>query len=144
MARTKQIPISTSQRYSTGGKEPRKTLVNNKVVACPQNAGIKRKPHRFRPGTVAIREIKKFQKSTALLIRNLPFQRLVREITKSVHGDVPLRFQESAMGALQEASEAFITGLFEDSNLIAIHAKRSTILPKDLALAKRLRGMQCS
>merc|ERR1712091_672911 len=99
--------------------------------------GVKR-PHRFRPGTVALREIRKFQKSTELLIRKLPFQRLVRDIAGNFKND--LRFQSSAVLALQEASEACMVGLFEDTNLCAIHAKRVTIMPKDMQLARRIRG----
>merc|ERR1712161_53214 len=99
--------------------------------------GVKR-AHRFRPGTVALREIRKFQKSTELLIRKLPFQRLVRDIAGNFKND--LRFQSSAVLALQEASEAYMVGLFEDTNLCAIHAKRVTIMPKDMQLARRIRG----
>ncbi|KAG1879651.1 histone-fold-containing protein [Suillus tomentosus] len=82
--------------------------------------GVK-KPHRFRPGTVALREIRRYQKSTELLIRKLPFQRLVREIAQDFKTD--LRFQSSAVMALQEAAEAYLVSLFEDTNLAAIHAK---------------------
>lgn len=89
-------------------------------------------------GTVALREIRKFQKSTDLLIRKLPFQRLVREIAQDYKSD--LRFQSSAVLALQEAAEAYLVGLFEDTNLCAIHAKRVTIMPKDIQLARRIRG----
>uniref|UniRef100_A0AAV2J585 Core Histone H2A/H2B/H3 domain-containing protein n=1 Tax=Knipowitschia caucasica TaxID=637954 RepID=A0AAV2J585_KNICA len=96
------------------------------------------KPHRYRPGTVALREIRRYQKSTELLIRKLPFQRLVREIAQDFKTD--LRFQSAAIGALQEASEAYLVGLFEDTNLCAIHAKRVTIMPKDIQLARRIRG----
>jgi histone H3/H4 len=116
-----------------------------------------KKPHRFRPGTVALREIRRYQKSTELLIRKLPFQRLVREIAQDfkvrllvqvcklmskivASGKTDLRFQSSAVMALQEAAEAYLVSLFEDTNLAAIHAKRVTIQPKDLALARRLRG----
>ena len=84
-------------------------------------SGIK-KPHRYRPGTVALREIRKYQKTTELLIRKLPFQRLVRELAQDLKNE--LRFQSSALLALQEATEAYIVGLFEDTNLCAIHAKR--------------------
>jgi histone H3/H4 len=94
-------------------------------------------PHRFRPGTVALREIRRYQKSADLLIRRLPFQRIVREIAQS-KGE--FRFQASAILALQEASEAYLTGLFEDTNLCALHAKRVTIMPKDMQLARRIRG----
>ncbi|KAI1239060.1 hypothetical protein IHE44_0012168 [Lamprotornis superbus] len=78
------------------------------------------------------------KKSTELLIRKLPFQRLVREIAQDFKTD--LRFQSSAVMALQEASEAYLVGLFEDTNLCAIHAKRVTIMPKDIQLARRIRG----
>ena len=99
--------------------------------------GVK-KPHRYRPGIVALREIRRFQKSTELLIRKLPFQRLVREIAQEMKSD--LRFQSAAVGALQEAAEAYLVALFEDTNLCAIHAKRITIFPKDMQLARRIRG----
>ena len=106
--------------------------------------GVK-KPHRFQPGTVALKEIRRYQKSTELLIWKLPFQRLVREIsgdhkviTSPLCGKV--RFQSLAIKVLQEASEAYIVGLFEDTNLCAIHAKRVTIMPKDIQLARRIRG----
>ncbi|KAL5054174.1 hypothetical protein RYX36_034856 [Vicia faba] len=105
--------------------------------SAPATGGVK-KPHRFRPGTVALREIRKYQKSTELLIRKLPFQRLVREIAQDFKTD--LRFQSSAVSALQEAAEAYLVGLFEDTNLCAIHAKRVTIMPKDIQLARRIRG----
>ena len=93
----------------------------------------KRKARRYRPGTVALREIRRYQKSSELLIRRMPFQRLVREIAQ-VH-NLYLRFQSSAILALQESAEAYLVGLLEDSNLCAIHAKRVTIMPKDMQLA---------
>eukprot|EP00095_Tigriopus_kingsejongensis_P012306 snap_masked-scaffold2342_size16862-processed-gene-0.0 protein:Tk12306 transcript:snap_masked-scaffold2342_size16862-processed-gene-0.0-mRNA-1 annotation:"PREDICTED: uncharacterized protein LOC103140673" len=108
--------------------------------SAPATGGVK-KPHRYRPGTVALREIRRYQKSTELLIRKLPFQRLVREIAQDFKTD--LRFQSSAVMALQEASEAYLVGLFEDTNLCAIHAKRVTIMPKDIQLARRIRGERC-
>ena len=133
MARTKQ-----TARKSTGGKAPRKNLATMAArKSCPATGGIK-KPRRFRPGTVALREIRRYQKSTELLIRKLPFQRLVKEIAVDFRHD--LRFQSSAIAALQEASEAYLVGLFEDTNLCAIHAGRVTIQPKDLRLARRIRG----
>jgi histone H3 len=102
--------------------------------------GVK-KPHRYRPGTVALHEIRKFQKNTELLIRKTPFQRLVREIaTTGENRGKDLRFQSTAMLALQEASEAYMVGMFEDTNLAALHAKRVTIMPKDMQLARRIRG----
>ncbi|KAH3759117.1 histone H3 [Pelomyxa schiedti] len=139
MARTKQ-----TARKSTGGKAPRKHLSSKKKVSeysgksHAGSSGFLKKPHRFRPGTVALREIRKYQKSTELLIRRLPFQRLVREIAQDFKTD--LRFQASAILALQESAEAYLVSLFEDSNLCAIHAKRVTIMPKDIQLARRIRG----
>ncbi|KAL5992544.1 5-hydroxytryptamine receptor 4 [Asimina triloba] len=148
MARTKQ-----TARKSTGGKAPRKQLATKAArKSAPTTGGVK-KPHRYRPGTVALREIRKYQKSTELLIRKLPFQRLVREIAQDFkvsgrEGRVvviglswtDLRFQSHAVLALQEAAEAYLVGLFEDTNLCAIHAKRVTIMPKDIQLARRIRG----
>lgn len=104
----------------------------------PPNDDKLRKPHRYRPGTVALREIRRYQKSSELLIRKLPFQRLVKEIAQFYKSD--LRFQTEAVAALQEAAEAYLISLLEDTNLCAIHAKRVTIMPKDMQLARRLRG----
>ena len=100
-----------------------------------------RKAHRYRPGTVALREIRRYQKSTDLLIRKAPFQKLVREIVQDFGLD--LRFQSTAVLALQEAREAYLIGLLEDTNLCAIHAKRVTIMPRDVLLARRIRGERC-
>jgi len=150
MARTKQTArkstggkaprkqlATKAARKSTSGKAPRKQLAHKAARKAPSPGGIK-KPHRYKPGTVALREIRKFQKSTELLIRKAPFQRLVREIAQEYKTD--LRFQSNAVAALQEASEAYLVGLFEDTNLCAIHAKRVTIMPKDMQLARRIRG----
>jgi histone H3 len=138
MARTKQTARKQTTA-NTAGKAPRKQMIGNKAArkSAPAATGVK-KPHRFKPGTVALREIRKYQKSTELLIRKLPFQRLVREIATDFKTD--LRFQSSAVLALQESAESYLVGLFEDTNLCAIHAKRVTIMPKDIQLAKRIRG----
>ncbi|RXM36751.1 Histone H2A [Acipenser ruthenus] len=120
-------PTKSNSQEAAGYKGCRKS--------APATGGVK-KPHLYRPGTVALREIRRYQKSTELLIRKLPFQRLVREIAQDFKTD--LRFQSSM--ALQEASEAYLVGLFEDTNLCAIHAKRVTIMPKDIQLARRIRG----
>ena len=133
MARTKQ-----TARKSTGGKAPRKQLAAKAARKSTPTEGAPKKAHRFRPGTVALREIRKYQKTTDLLIKKAPFQRLVREVTQDFKSD--LRFQSSAIMALQEASEAYLVGLFEDTNLCAIHAKRVTIMPEDMQLARRIRG----
>ena len=108
--------------------------------APPPHARAPRKPHRFRPGTVALREIRCFQRSTELLIRKLPFQRLVKGIVQEMFPTKGIRMQSTALMAMQEAAEAYLVGLFEDTNLCAIHAKRVTIMPKDMQLARRIRG----
>ncbi|XP_059308029.1 histone H3.3a-like [Lycium ferocissimum] len=133
MARTKQ-----TVRKSTGGKPPRMQLATNAARKfAPTISGLN-KHHRYRPGTVALREILKYQKSTDLLIRKLPFQRLVRKIAQNFKKD--LCFQSHAVWALQEAAEAYLIGLFEDTNLSSIHAKRVTIMPKDIHLTRLIRG----
>ena len=135
MTRTKQA----SKKFTQSGKAPRKTI-SFKAPArktTPIQMNIKR-PRRYRPGTIALREIRKFQKSTDLLIRKLPFQRVVKEIATKYKSD--LRFQSQAILALQEACEAYLVSLFGDTNLCAIHAKRVTIMAKDMMLAKRIRG----
>ncbi|KAK0703198.1 histone 3 [Lasiosphaeria miniovina] len=123
MARTKQ-----TARQWTGGKAPRKLPARKSAPA----AEVYKKPYRYKPGTVALREIRSYQKSTELLIRKLPFQRL------GIKWD--LSFQPLAIGALQESVESYLVSLFEDTNLCAIHAKRVTIQAKDIQLARRLRG----
>ena len=111
-----------------------------KKVAVAATGGVK-KPHRYRPGTVALRERRSYQKSTELLIKKLPFQHVVQEIALDFwpKGGGP-RFTADAVMALQEAAEAYLVCLFEDTNLCAIHAKRVTIMPKDIQLAQRIRG----
>lgn len=135
MARTK----TTARKSSAGLKKPRKQLENKtaKKSATPIVQPIK-KPHRFRPGTVAARDIRKYQKSTELLMRKLPFQRLIKSIAHEIKSDS--RFQSSAVLALQEASEAYLVGLFEDTNMCAVHSNRVTIMEKDILLARRIRG----
>ena len=125
MVRTKSTPGKVPQDFLKGAKRP---------AAGP----VAPRPHRYKPGTVALREIRRYQKSTEVLIRRLPFQRLVRAIAQDVRTD--LRFQATALMALQEAAEAHLVGLFESTNLCAIHASRQTIMPKDMQLARRIRG----
>ena len=135
MARTK----STS-RKAIDQKALYKQLWGSTVArrVGPPSAGGVKKPHRYRPGTVALRDIRRYQKSTELLIRKLPFQRLVRQIAQEFKTD--LRFQSTAILALQEASEAYLVGLFEDGNQCAMHAKRVAVTPRDIQLARRIRG----
>ncbi|KAI1927589.1 centromeric DNA-binding histone H3-like protein cse4 [Ophidiomyces ophidiicola] len=99
--------------------------------------------HRYHPGTVALKEIRRYQRSWDLLLLKLPFARLVREVALEMLPEgvgEELRWQSQAIQALQEASEAFLVHLFEDTNLCAIHAKRVTIMQKDMQLARRIRG----
>ena len=131
MARTKQ-----TARKSTGGHAPR-NLLATKVPRVKELNPAKPK-RRFRPGVQALREIRRYQKSTDLLIKKMPFQRLVRDVAQEFKSD--LRFQTSAVLAIQDAAEAYLTGLFQDTNLCAIHARRVTIQPRDMQLARRLRG----
>lgn len=143
MARTKMIPVK-----KTSAKRPKKELVEKaarkdapmsaKHVKQPEEEEVVKKNRRYRPGTVALREIRRFQKSTEFLMPKIPFQRLVREIAQAFKAD--LRFQSTAILALQECAEAYLTGLMEDTNLCAIHGKRVTIMPKDMHLALRIRG----
>ena len=146
MTRTKQTarnsggPKGKGKGSSPAKGGPRKVLPANAKgnrKSAPATGGVK-KPHRFKAGTVAIREIKHYQKSTGHLIRRAPFQRLVREVTLDYKSD--LRFEPNAMEALLEASEAYLVGVFEDTNLEAIHGKRVTIMPKDVQLVRRIRG----
>ncbi len=135
MSRTKQTAIKSTNR-------PIRNVLKNKVARrnAPSSGGIKR-PFRYKPGSVALREIRKYQRSTELLIRKTPFQKLVREITESVSDQKDrYRFQSSALNALQEAAETYIVELFESAQLCAIHSKRVTVMPKDILLAKRLKG----
>lgn len=132
----KHAPKGKIKRNSSGNR----TLKVPKKKSKPPSvspAGSPKK-HRFRPGTVALREIRRYQRETKMLFRRMPFRRLVREIAQIFRDD--FRFQESALAAIQEAAEAYLVGLFEDTNLIAIHAHRVTIMPKDMQLARRIRG----
>ena len=136
------VKENPKMRQTTGAKAPRKQLKPKPATrygkkSQPALGGVK-KPHRYRPGTVALREIRRYQKTTELLIRKLPFMRLVREIAQDFKTD--LRFQSAAFGALQEAAEYYLVSLFEDTNLCVIHAKRVTIMPKDIQLARQIRG----
>ena len=133
MARTKH-----TVRKATGQAAAKKALAGKSARKAASSTGGVKKPHRFRPGTVALREIRRYQKSTELLLRKQPFQRLVREISQDFRAD--LRWTSDALLAMQEASEAYLVGLFEDANLCAIHARRVTIFQKDIGLARRIRG----
>ena len=123
-------PAQRKLYHTIGGKAPWKEFLK---------AGKVKKTRKYQPGTVALREIWQYQKSTELLIRKLPFSRLVHEIAQEV-GKRDLHFQGSTIICLQEAAEAFLVSLLEDTNLCTIHAKRVTIMPKDIQLACHIRG----
>ncbi|KAK4231495.1 histone-fold-containing protein [Podospora fimiseda] len=121
---------------------PRKATARKSAKVVPGDPVPVGKKRRYRPGTLALKEIRRYQTSTDLLLLKLPFARLVREIAVNCRpAGEELRWQSQAIQALQEASEAFLVHLFEDSNLCAIHAKRVTIMQKDIQLARRIRGM---
>lgn len=135
MARTKQ-----TARKSTGGKAPRKQLATKaarKTAPIDTQGTPAKRPTRFKPGSVALKEIRKYQKSTENLIKKLPFTRFVREIASKLKADA--RFGSTALAALQDATENFLSTLFEEAYLCAIHAKRVTLFPKDIALLVKIK-----
>ena len=160
---TRKLPKNRPKNTSGGAKTPRKGIeptplrktgtsiggVKNEVanataagtISSRRNTlgtGEIKKPMRYKPGTVALREIRRYQKSTELLIRKLAMARIIREAAQDFRKD--LRFQKDAIAAVHEAAEAYAVALMEDTNLCAIHAKRVTIMPKDMQLARRIRG----
>ncbi|XP_073271440.1 histone H3.3-like [Primulina huaijiensis] len=138
IARTKQTARKSNRRKGSEEATCYQVLLFYVARKFASTTGGVKKPHRYCPGTVALREIRMYQKSTEHLIRKLPFQRLVREIAQDLKTD--LRFQNHAVLTLQEAAEAYLVGLFEDTNLCAIHAKGVTNMPKDIQLARRIKG----
>lgn len=140
--------ISTSRNLYPGRDRPnanrnRETGVYRNLPGDPPAATTTRTTtkRRYRPGTKSLMEIRKFQRTSDLLIRKLPFARLVKEIAEMYIGlDYGIRWQSNAVLALQEACEAYLVHLLEDTNLCAIHAKRVTIMQKDIQLARRIRG----
>ena len=155
VGRGKQISAKQVASKSISRKAPvhsslhgGKTIANKGGGKSPRSLqqltpGMKKK-HRFRPGTVALREIRKYQRSTELLIKKLPFQRIVKSIAEEQASGTSfpngVRFEKNAIVALHEAYEAYQISLFEDTNLECIHRKRQTITPKDIQLARRIRG----
>ncbi len=136
MARPKQMA-----RKSTGGATPRFHLATKAARAASQKAIAARKPHRWHPGRVALREIPKFQITTDLLIRKTTFQRLVQVIVHDMSRKSDLQMQSTALLALQETTEYFMADVFNDTNLCMQHCKRVTILLKDLVLACPIQGI---
>ena len=125
------------------GKELRR--LRNLRNSVPVRGGVK-KPHRYRPGTVALREIRRYQKSTDLLILKKPFGRVVKDYANDKNitgakGDGPFRYQGTALLANQEMAEAMLVRKLEGANLAAIHGKRVTVMPKDIELVKKIQGL---
>jgi histone H3 len=151
MARTKQSPnrlsaikrprhvvkkaLEEAEAEESGAEETRTPA--SPSDANENNETAPRKPHRYRPGTVALREIRRYQKSTDTLIPKMALARVIRELAENIKPG--LRFQISAIDAIQSASESFLVNLFEDTNLCALHAGRVSITKKDLLLARRIR-----
>ncbi|KAL2039158.1 hypothetical protein N7G274_008207 [Stereocaulon virgatum] len=145
------IPLGQQKWKKQTGRPSLRGMASRKSIGTPSKTTRRRsggdeahtrKRRRYKPGTLALREIRRYQRTTDLLLLKLPFSRVVREIGLSllpIDGQ-GLRWQSQAIQALQEATEAFIVHLFEDTNLCAIHAKRVTIMQKDIQLARRIRG----
>ena len=138
-----KAPAKGPARKTVSAKAARKTLPLNRRSA-PATGGVK-KPHRYRPGTVALREIRRYQKTTNLLIPKICYQRFLREISSdpnkcSQPSDGPFRWQGSAILATQTVAEDYLTVQLEDANVCALHSKRVTVMPKDIQLVRRIKG----
>ena len=136
----------TTKKIATkGGKQSHKHMLHKLLKWNSTTSGIK-KPHRYCPGLLALCEICRYQQSTKSLMRRTPFNKLIKEICQEYRicpegpgtPSVQVRFQSTALAALQEAAENFLVGLFEDVNLLAVHAKRVTVMPRDIRLALRI------
>ena len=139
----------TTKRIPNGGKQHHKHILHKTLKWKSTTGGIK-KPHRYHPGLLALCEICRYQQSTESLIKRMPFNKLINEISQG-YGICPegpgtpsvqVRFQSTALAALQGATENFLVGLFEDVILLAVHAKRVTVMPHDIRLALRIQGDQ--
>lgn len=129
---------SQTKQTAIKAKSSKRALGQKKAKKSASGSSGMKKSFRWRPGTVALREVRKLQKSTDLLVAKAPFSRLVREVAETHKAG--LRFQASAVAAIQEATEAFVVSLLADSNLAALHSGRVTAMPRDLQLVRRLRG----
>lgn len=134
---TKKTAHKQSMKNVASRKIHRDGRITAKKESRSADAGTKRQ-HRWHPGTVALREVRRYQNSTELLIQRAPFRRLVREIVTNLKDS--MRMSNSALEAIQDSAENYIVGVLTDANLCTIHAKRVTLFPKDLSLAMRLRG----
>ena len=142
----RRIPSKPATKKMTkGGKQTCKHMLHKMLKWNSATGGIK-KPHRYCPGLLALRGICRYQQSTKSLIRRTPFNKLIKEISQEYRiclegpgtPSVQVRFQSTALAALQEAIENFVGGLFEDVNVLAVHAKRVTVMPCDIRLALRI------
>jgi histone H3 len=140
--RIKQVaPVRHIQQKAPSRKVATSAVIKKTSLEATANQLLQPRKHRYRPGTVALREIRQYQRSTVLLLRKLPFRRLVRELLMDTVGTRVNFIQREAFAVLQEATEAYMVGMMQDANLCAIHAKRTTLLPADIALANRIRGL---
>ena len=146
----RRVPLKpTTKKITKGGKQPRKHILYKKLKCNSTTGGIK-KPHRYCLGLLALHEIRRYQQSTKSLIRRTPFNKLIKDISQEYRicpegpgtPSVQVRFQSTALAALQETDENFLVGLFADVNLLAVHAKRVTVMPHDIRLALRIWGDQ--
>ena len=146
----KRVPLKpTTKKITKGVKQPHKHMLH-KMLKWNSTTGRIKKPHRYCPGLLALHEIHRYQQSTKSLIKRTPFNKLIKEISQEYRicpegpgtPSVQVRFQSTALAALQEAAENFLVGLFEDVNLLAVHAKRGTVMPHDIRLGLRIRGDQ--
>ena len=146
----RRVPTKpTSKKIATkGGKKPQKHLLHKLIRQNKSTTGGIKKPHRYHPGLLALREICRYQQSTECLIQRSPFNKLIKEISQDYRVcpegprtiSVQVRFQSTALAALREAAENSLVGLFEDVNLLEVHAKRVTVMPRDIRLALRIIG----
>ena len=146
----KRMPSKpATKRKAIGGKQPCKHMLHKTLKQHSTTGGIK-KPHRYCPELLALQEIQRYQQTTESLIRRTPFNKLIKEISREYRicpegpgtPSVQVRFQLTALAALQEAAENYLVGLSEDINLLAVHAKRVTVVSRDIQLALRIRGDQ--
>lgn len=135
-------PRRNSRSRPTARKSTTARNSSSRSSRADQLKGAARRKIRYKPGELALADIKRLQSSTDMLIPKTRFHKLVREITQHVSGassDEPMKYQVAALTALQEAAEAYLVYLFEDTNLCCIHARRVTIMPRDIHLARRIR-----
>ena len=144
----RRVPLKPKKITIKGGKQPQKHLLHKLIRQNKSTTGGIKKPHRYHPGLLALREICRYPQSMECLIKRTPFNKLIKEISQEYRvcpegpgtPSVQVRFQSTALAALQEAVENFLVGLFEDVSLLAVHAKRFTVMPSDIRLALRIRG----